>query len=230
MTSPSGEPEPASPSADTLSNPAAGAQRYDADATLPPRYASATLDEFAPAPAAVPDAPPGYAIERELGRGGMGVVYLAWQHGLNRPVALKMVLSGMYASSQDLVRFLQEAEAVAQLRHPNVVQVHEVGRHQGRPNMALEYCDGGSLDRKFGGHPVKPEDAARLSSVRTSSRSIMLPPFAALCLRISLRSGFLNSLPNGTGLMIQPFSRPYLNTPYPLVEVHRPPDDRIVRG
>jgi eukaryotic-like serine/threonine-protein kinase len=109
-----------------------------------------------------PEAPPGYVIEKELGRGGMGVVYLARQRGLNRDVALKMILAGAHASSQDMVRFLAEAEAVAQLRHPNVVQVHEVGSHHGRPYMALEFCDGGALDRKFAGNPLKPDEAAKL--------------------------------------------------------------------
>jgi len=98
-------------------------------------------------PAAAPnaDAPPGYAIESELGRGGMGVVYKARQIGLNRTVALKMILSGAHATQRDMTRFLAEAEAVAAIKHPNVVQVYDIGNHAGRPYMALEYCDGGAL-------------------------------------------------------------------------------------
>src|SRR5436309_401937 len=64
----------------------------------------------------------GYEVVRELGRGGMGVVYLARDPRLNRLVALKMVLAGAHAAPADLARFLSEAEAIAALRHPNVVQ------------------------------------------------------------------------------------------------------------
>ena len=111
---------------------------------------------------AIPSAPPGYVIERELGRGGMGVVYLARQIGLNRPVALKMVLAGGYAGPEELVRFLAEAEAIAQLRHANVVQIYEVGTHAGQPYFTLEYCGGGALDGKLGGDPMVSGEAARL--------------------------------------------------------------------
>jgi len=89
-------------------------------------------------------APAGYTLERELGRGGMGVVYLARQLGLNRQVALKMLLGG---ESHSILRFLAESEAVAAIRHPNVVEVYQYGEGGGRPFLALEYCTGGSLDR-----------------------------------------------------------------------------------
>jgi hypothetical protein len=127
---------------------------------------SATLP---PAPTAAPagDAlsPPGYVIERELGRGGMGVVYLARQTRLNRPVALKMILSGAHAGAADLSRFRTEAEAIARLQHPNIVQVHEIGEHDGKPFFSLEFCADGSLDRKLNGTPLPPRDAARLVEV-----------------------------------------------------------------
>src|SRR5262245_15444477 len=70
---------------------------------------------------------PGYEVEGELGRGGMGVVYRARQHGLNRPVALKMVLAGTHAPADDLVRFLAEAETAARLQHQGIAQIFDSG-------------------------------------------------------------------------------------------------------
>src|SRR5438874_754208 len=102
-----------------------------------------------PAGAVAPPAVPGFEIARELGRGGMGVVYLARQVRLNREVALKMVLGGGHASAADLVRFLAEAAAGAAVPHPGVVQVYESGQHDGLPYFALEYCPGGSLAEKL---------------------------------------------------------------------------------
>jgi WD40 repeat protein len=106
---------------------------------------------------------PGYEILDELGRGGMGVVYRARQLSLNRVVALKMLKDDALAGPADLARFRAEAEAVARLQHPNVVQIFEVGEADGRLFFALEYCPGGSLDKRLGGTPLEPRPAARLA-------------------------------------------------------------------
>src|SRR5262249_8508759 len=87
----------------------------------------------------------GYEVEAVLGRGGMGIVFRARHLRLNRLVALKMALAGAYAVPDELDRFQREAEAVAALRHPNVVQIYDVGDADGRPYFTMEFMDGGSL-------------------------------------------------------------------------------------
>src|SRR5262245_36508918 len=87
----------------------------------------------------------GYEVLGVLGKGGMGVVYQARHLRLNRVVALKMVLGGAHAGEDELRRFLSEAEALASLQHPNVVQVFDSGQYQGLPYCALEFVPGGSL-------------------------------------------------------------------------------------
>jgi serine/threonine protein kinase len=113
---------------------------------------------------------PGYSILQELGRGGMGVVYLAREIALDRTVALKMILHGDYAGAEELRRFRIEAEAVARLQHPNIVQIHAIGEHNGLPYCALEYCAGGSLKQHQAGRPLKPAQAAQL--VETLARAM----------------------------------------------------------
>ncbi len=127
-----------------------------------------------PEPAAptgpVPEGVPGYEILKELGRGGMGVVYKARQVALNRVAALKMILSGAHAGDKDRARFRSEAEAVARLQHPNIVQVYEVGEHNGLPYFSLEYVDGGSLAQHLDGTPLPARDAAGL--IETLARAM----------------------------------------------------------
>jgi WD40 repeat protein/Flp pilus assembly protein TadD len=113
---------------------------------------------------------PGYEILEELGRGGMGVVYQALQVKLNRLVALKMILAGPHAGTDALARFRSEAEAVARLRHPNIVQIYEVGEAEGRPFFSLELAEGGSLAQRLDGTPFPARQAAEL--VETLARAM----------------------------------------------------------
>ncbi len=116
----------------------------------------------APPPSSALPQVAGYEILEVIGHGGMGVVYKARQLGLNRLVALKMILAGMNASPQDLARFRTEAEAVAQLQHPSILQIFEIGEQNGCPFLALEYVGGGSLAEHLNGTPVGPRQAAEL--------------------------------------------------------------------
>jgi eukaryotic-like serine/threonine-protein kinase len=123
-----------------------------------------------PGAGAAGPAVPGYEVLEVLGRGGMGVVYKARQVRLNRVVALKMILAGSHAGPHDLHRFRLEAEAVAQLQHPNIVQIHEAGEYAGHLYLALELVPGGSLDRHLAGKPQPARAAAEL--VETLARAV----------------------------------------------------------
>ncbi len=113
---------------------------------------------------------PGYEVLGELGRGGMGVVYQARQLGLDRTVALKMVLNGIHAGPKDLARFRTEASVIARLQHPNIVQIYDVGEAAGRPYFVLEFVAGGSLAQHLQGTPQPARPAAKL--VETLARAV----------------------------------------------------------
>jgi WD40 repeat protein len=103
-----------------------------------------------------------YEIARELARGGMGVVFQARQISLNRKVALKMILAGQLANETDVKRFYTEAEAAANLDHPGIVPIFEVGQHEGQHYFSMGFVEGQSLAQKLADGPLPPREAAAL--------------------------------------------------------------------
>jgi serine/threonine-protein kinase len=144
---------------DPLQPGAAGAGPEEWSALLAPPEASDEIGRLGP-----------YGVLKSLGSGGMGVVFLARQARPQRLVALKMVLAGRRPGRERLARFRSEADLVARLRHPNVVQVHEAGEHDGRPYYAMELVEGGSLADKLAAAPLAATAAARL--VQTLARAV----------------------------------------------------------
>jgi eukaryotic-like serine/threonine-protein kinase len=111
-----------------------------------------------------------YELLERIGGGGMGIVYRARQVGLNRIVALKMMRGGHGASPQDWKRFRDEAENMARLRHPHIVQIYAVGERAGLPYFAMEYLEGGSLYDRTRRQPQPAREAAR--SIETVARAV----------------------------------------------------------
>jgi hypothetical protein len=143
-----------------------------ATATFQPNPAAASRDGSATTPSEPPPSIPGYQIERVLGRGGMGVVYKARHLSLKRTVALKMIRGSGHAEPGELARFRIEAEAVARLLHPHIVQIHDVGEADGHPYCALEFVEGGNLAGKLNDKPLPAREAARL--VEALARAMQL--------------------------------------------------------
>jgi hypothetical protein len=153
--------------------PLCGAAAEDGSATASVTALGPAHTPFVPPVGHFTDSPPisapppgsrsigGYEILGILGRGGMGVVYKAFQPSLKRTVALKMILQGG-ADDVALTRFHTEAEAVAQLQHPHIVQIHEIGEHDGRPFLSLEYIEGGTLAGRLTRSRPMPHEAAQL--------------------------------------------------------------------
>ncbi len=103
-----------------------------------------------------------YLLIEELGRGGMGVVYKAWQRSLGRTVALKMLLRGATPTEADLARFRAEAESAARLDDPTIVPIYEVGQHDGRPFFTMKLVSGTTLAERLAAGPMTAHEAARL--------------------------------------------------------------------
>jgi eukaryotic-like serine/threonine-protein kinase len=139
----------------------------EAEALFPAeREEEATLDELTPSHREVqrPQVP-GYDVLEVLGRGGMGVVYKARHQRLNRVVAIKVLRCGDHAAPKELAGLVREAQSIARLKHPNIVQVHDVGDFDGLPYFTMEFVEGGSLAQKLSGEPQPAMKSAEWVSV-----------------------------------------------------------------
>jgi eukaryotic-like serine/threonine-protein kinase len=132
-------------------------------------YAANSRPRSAKAAVAAPTIP-GYDIDSELGRGGMGVVYRATERNLHRTVALKMILTGAHASPRELDRFRAEAGVVATLEHPHIIRIHAIGDHEGLPFLSLEFMSGGNLAQKLAKQPQPARSSAE--SIETLARTV----------------------------------------------------------
>jgi tetratricopeptide (TPR) repeat protein/predicted Ser/Thr protein kinase len=164
---PTASDRPTPPVADSALEAREGIPGENQRATPEDPYATWYTDAPAGQPAAAAGWPTvaGYKILGMLGKGGMGVVYKARQLALNRLVALKMIRSGAAAGPEELHRFQMEAKVIALLQHPNIVQIYEVGEHDGQPYLALELVDGRSLHERIKTAPLPAREAAQLTGL-----------------------------------------------------------------
>ena len=160
----------------TLPEPGEASSSVHDEATLPPR-GDATVDLGSSAPASSEAGAPShvryfgdYEISGEIARGGMGVVFRARQVSLDRTVALKMILAGQLADDNDVKRFHTEAEAAANLDHPGIVPIFEVGQHEGQHYFSMGFVEGQSLSQRLTEGPLPAQDAAEL--IRRVSEAI----------------------------------------------------------
>ncbi len=102
-----------------------------------------------------------FELIEEIGRGGMGVIYRARQTSLNRIVALKMILAGQFASKEEVLRFRGEAEAAANLQHPNIVRIHEMGERDGHHFFSMDFVEGRTLSEILRDGPLPAQRAAK---------------------------------------------------------------------
>ena len=127
-------------------------------------------DEPPPPPKEIPVRLGKYLIDGEIARGGMGVVYKGRQEGLERVVAIKMLLGGFAADKAAVQRFHRESRSAARLRHPNIVAIHEVGDYNGQPFFTMDYIEGKSLDGLLREAPLRPERGAEI--LRDAARGV----------------------------------------------------------
>ncbi len=147
-------------------------------------------------------APTGFADYEdltEIGRGGMGVVYRAHQRSLNRDVALKMLVRGVFASPDDLRRFRTEAESAAKLTHPHIVSVYEVGEQAGLPYFSMQLIDGETLAERISRNPLPPREAAAL----------LIPVCRAIA--YAHRSGVLHRDMKPSNILLDRSDHPYVS-------------------
>ncbi len=140
--------------------------------TFPPKGAPGTKERPLSGSQAPRSEPEGYEILGRLGRGGMGVVYKARHRKLNRLVALKMILGAGQDDPEQLARFRAEAEAIARFRHPNIVQIYDIGEHMGCPFVSLELLEGGSLADRLAGTPQSGPAATALMATLASGMEV----------------------------------------------------------
>jgi eukaryotic-like serine/threonine-protein kinase len=136
--------------------------------TLPPRTLPPSNNNEATSIPAAPSEPQpfgGYMLLHEIARGGMGIVYKARQVRANRIVALKLIHSGRFAGPEDTLRFKAEAEAAANLTHPNIVPIFDVGEIDGQNYFSMGFIDGTNLRRLVEGGPLPNREAARIVQI-----------------------------------------------------------------